>query len=485
MQNISPITRISIAVAIIMVLGAVIFWPSVRQVVAGQAATTCAPTATDGVDASTIAVNGLDVSWAAHAQACAYRVSLRESSGTEDLHSVQNTTDTGYTIPSGLLTDGSKYEVTVKILDAVGNPVGLAAIHKFVYEMPLCSPVSGPGPVPTPMAMPTPDPNCRSVPPVRAVTDDPVITSGSTGPGSWSGVGPESYRPSGAGADDSYFSLARNILKCNTTGNDCPANLANVTGVRHIGGPVSFKEPTRSSGTSWDDYHFFNGLHVVRAGTDSDGDLETITCPTTASDDNHSDTDLTILYTGPEMLALGIAHGRFGDAIYRNEIIIQAFYRDPGELDDNDNAKVRCKIFPTGALISDHTAITMGIEGGETPADWRFYATHHGFRGRTITTQWASATSVSYGQEIWARNGDKDSVYAPFNYVDKVMVSLHASGSLVPWYESVLPTGLQNRSEQIRHDPFVINDSVPDDYTSLSACTIEPGTRLCWAPKAQ
>ena len=87
--------------------------------------------------------------------------------------------------------------------------------------------------------------------------------------------------------------------------------------------------------------------------------------------------------------------------------------------------------------------------------------------------------------EIWARNGDKDSVHAPFNYVDKVMVSLHASGSLVPWYESVLPTGLQNRSEQIRHDPFVINDSVPDDYTSLSACTIEPGTRLCWAPKAQ
>ena len=51
-----------------------------------------------------------------------------------------------------------------------------------------------------------------------------------------------------------------------------------------------------------------------------------------------------------------------------------------GELDDDDNAKVRCKIFPTGALISDHTAITMGIEGGETPADWRFYATHHGFR---------------------------------------------------------------------------------------------------------
>ena len=61
---------------------------------------------------------------------------------------------------------------------------------------------------------------------MRAVTDDPVITSGSTGPGSWSGVGPSRTSRPGAGADDSYFSLARNILKCNTAGNDCPVNLA-------------------------------------------------------------------------------------------------------------------------------------------------------------------------------------------------------------------------------------------------------------------
>ena len=353
-----------------------------------------------------------------------------------------------------------------------------------IFFWPSARDVTGQGdkPVcdPTPVATPTDGdlPDYSGCSGARGTSENPDRTTDSQrGPGSWSGIGAE---PSSTGT----YTLARHLLNCNTAGNDCPTEVGAGAGVWNITGAVSFKEPTRASGTSWGDYHFLNGLHVVKATADSDGDLDEITCPTTASDDNHPDTDLKILYTGPEMLSMGIAHGRFGDTIYRKEIIIQAYYRDPNELDDDDNANVRCKVFPTGAFISDHTAISMGIRSIATTT-WRFSAAHHGFSEKTITTQWASATSASYGQEIWARNGDKDAVHAPFNYVDKVLVRPRTTGTLVPWYESVLPTVLQNRSEQIRHDPFVINDAVPGDYTSLSACTIEPGTRLCWAPKAQ
>ena len=327
--------------------------------------------------------------------------------------------------------------------------------------------VCDPTPVATPVDGDAPDySGCTGA---RAAADPPRTTDSLRGPGSWSGIGTEPFATG-------TYALARHLLKCNTAGSDCPASIRDVTAIVNINGAVSYKEPTRKSATSWGDYHFFNGFHVVKATLDSDGDLDEITCPATASDANHSDTDLNINYTGPEMLALGIARGRFGDTIFDDEIIIQAYYRDPNELDDDDNAKVRCKVFPTGAIISDHTAISMGMRSGGTTT-WTFFAAHHGFREKTVTTQWDSATSVSYGQETWARGGDKDSVYAPFNFVDKVLVK---AAAFAPWYESALPTGLQNRTELIRHDPFVINDSVPDDYTSLSACVIEPGTRLCY-----
>ena len=484
-RSLSPIVRISIAAAAItLIFGVVIFGLSEGRVTGQTDNAACAPTATDGVDTSSIEVSGLDVSWAAHAQACAYRVSLIEKPDDAELDSVESTENTTYTIPATLVTDQSTYQVTVKILDSDGNVAGIDASHLFVYEevLPLCSPVSGPTPVPTPMAVPgAATPGCGNPSTGGGTTDDQRRTDTSTpGPGSWSGVGSESYRPIGAKANASYFSHASHILKCNTAGVDCPEDIDDVTGLRALAASVSYKESTLASGKSWDDYHYVNSLRVVSATTDADGDLEEITCPNSTSADNHSDTDININYTGPEMLAIGIATGAFGSTTYENEIIIQAYYKDPNQSD-----KVRCKVFPTGATITDHTAIYMGISSDGTAANWRMFAVHHAFRGRTIKTGWGAATSISSGHEIWARSQDKDSVQAPFNYVDKVIVVPSSSVNAVPWYESSLPTGLQNRSEQVRHDPFVVNDAVPDDFTSISACVVEPETRICYAPKPQ
>ena len=85
MLNLRSTLRVAIPAIAIVVLTATLSFGHSGHAAAAQGTTpTCAPTATDGVDASTIQVIlGLAVSWDAQANACAYRVILSSSPSGE------------------------------------------------------------------------------------------------------------------------------------------------------------------------------------------------------------------------------------------------------------------------------------------------------------------------------------------------------------------------------------------------------------------
>ena len=96
-------------------------------------ASVCGPEAADKIDKSGLSINGLAVSWDAHANACSYRVILKSKSPKQRLDAVNRITTTSYTIPSNLVSNGEKYSIIIKMLDDRGNVAGKGISKTFTY----------------------------------------------------------------------------------------------------------------------------------------------------------------------------------------------------------------------------------------------------------------------------------------------------------------------------------------------------------------
>ena len=471
MLNLRSTLRVAIPSIAIVVLAAALSFGHSGHASAAQATTTptCAPTATDGVDASTIQVIGLAVSWDAQANACAYRVILSSSPSAERVDTLENTTDATYTLPSASMVTGKKYKLTIRILDAEGRPAGLETHYWFHFhpDLPQCS-ISSDSSV---AAVPTPTPNptlasssCNLLP---AQKDVAVVVSGD--PDASAAITPVlSYATS-------KIRRAAQSLKCTSSGT-CSSDAEGITA---IDGSIMSQTP-RKPAAGWAGYHNFNNMSVSNPAKSAidcstanrDGDLDG-----TDDDDEADDKLPEVPYTGPESIVVGFVTGDFAGRIYQNELLVAAYYRDQ-QLTGQTN-KLRCVLKRTHIQNDQHTGIYVQI-GHIGSGWWAVRAWYDEWvEIARFHTSWEEAPAASHGHEIWADNLHFHQVPAPLNQISKV--SLTIDGQRLPWYELALPADFRGRSSTLTPSPLAVSDNRGFNYTAMTTCVNKPGTNFCYA----
>ena len=471
MLNLRSTLRVSIPAIAIVVLATALWVGHSGHAAAAQGTTTptCAPTATDGVDASTIQVTGLVVSWAAHPSACAYRVILSNSPSGERVDTLQSTANTTYTMPSGSMVTGKKYKLTIRILDAEGRPAGLETRYWFHFhpDLPQCaiSLDSSVAAVPTPTPNPTlASSSCNLLP---AQKDVAVVVSGD--PDASAAITPVlSYATS-------KIRRAAQSLKCTSSGT-CSSDAEGITA---IDGSIMTQAPRKPT-AGWAGYHNFNNMSVSNPAKSAidcstanrDGDLDG-----TDDDDEADDKLPEVPYTGPESIVVGFVTGDFAGRIYQNELLVAAYYRDQ-QLTGQTN-KLRCVLKRTHIQNDQHTGIYVQI-GHIGSGWWAVRAWYDEWvEIARFHTSWEEAPAASHGHEIWADNLHFHQVPAPLNQISRV--SLTIDGSRLPWYEKALPTDFRRRSQTLVVGTLAVSDNRGFDHTSITTCATKPGTNFCYA----
>ena len=92
----------------VMVVGFAL-WLGLAATGAAHAAT-CGPEADDKLDKSSLTISGTNVSWAAHSNACSYRVILKSKSPKKRLDAINRYAGTSYPLPTALLDDGEEVQ---------------------------------------------------------------------------------------------------------------------------------------------------------------------------------------------------------------------------------------------------------------------------------------------------------------------------------------------------------------------------------------
>ena len=325
--------------------------------------------------------------------------------------------------------------------------------------IPTCEPEqpTPPGVTPSPTALPdlSPDaPTCMHVPPDEPDAAMSGIYKYDGTPGPSSGIGNlyanKKNESAATDSSNSHGSFAHAIqeLKCSSSGDSCPETFKGITEIR---GNASGRAPRLSDDKSWNDYHYFNRLHVKNPRS-------RIICPVSSR----------INYTGPEFLTVGIATGLFGDTVYGNHIIVKKYYKDV-----KNYGRTKCEI-TKHRIHNDHTAILFKIHQNSNV--WKFDAWFGEWKTLdSAHTTWRVAPSAAYGQEIWARNKDLHNVIAPLNFIHKVAIMGEEKNG--PWHENFLESSLKMRSQWFAESPFSVTDLVGHDYTSISSCV--PVNNLC------
>ena len=473
MVNLRPAIRIGItSFTLLAVAVALMVTASDRTAAAQQSdTTTCAPTATDSVDISSIEVLGREVSWTAHANACAYRVFLKARPSAERLDTVESTTGTSYTVPSASVVTGAKYQLTIRLLDSAGKPAGVTAQYWFYFHPTLSQCAVSTDSSASAIATPTPNPTstssaCNLLPLQKNIGLQEVTAQNAA----------RVLLPARPYTAGEYRRAIQN-LKCTSSGS-CPADAEGITA---IDGSIMAQLPRKAteSRNFWVGYNFFNKMAVSNPSeanvdcslANRDGDLD-------GDDDTDEADDILpiVSYTGPESISVGFVTGEFAGKIYKNELVVVARYHDQ-ELDGEDN-KLRCVVKRTHIQNGQHAGIHTQI-GHVSGGWWRVRA----WFGQWVEiarfhTSWEEAPSAAHGQEIWAKNLQFNQVHAPLNQISRV--SLTIDGQRLPWYETALPTAFRGRSETLTPGPFGVSDNRGFNHTSITTCVIKPGTNFCY-----
>ena len=458
----SPFRMVLVA-AIMLALATTLWLSAGERVAEAQGTTTCAPTATDQVYTPSIEVTGTAVSWDAHPDACAYRVFLSSSPSGERIDTLESTTDTSYTIPAAEVMTGAKYKVTIRILGSDGRPAGTETRYWFYHHptLPQCAVVtdSSAGPAATPTPAPSAASSACNLLPVQkdisvaALTNAPVVAFSAN-----------------------KFTTSEQKLKCVSTGT-CTSS---AEGISAIDGSIMSQMPRKATDAAdyWDGYHLFNRMTVsnpAKADVDCstanrDGDLDG-----TDDDDTADDLLPVVPYIGPESIAAGFVTGNLAGRVYKNELVVLAYYQDQ-ELTGQTNT-LRCIVKRTGMQNGQHAGIytQIGHVGGGW---WRVRAWY----GQWVElarfhTSWEEAPDVSHGPQIWADNRFFRGVHAPLNQISRV--SLTIDGQRYPWVENALPTAFRGRSQSLVVGALAFSDNRGLDYTSITTCVNKQGTNFC------
>ncbi len=232
-------------------------------------------------------------------------------------------------------------------------------------------------------------------------------------------------------SNDPNYSWAINLMQCRPS---CSSS----NGVTSVAFVNSSKIPSKPFNRSWNDYHFYNRTHL---GDDS----QSFNCPGG--------------YQTIPNLSIGTAYGRIGSYTISGSsmsVVWEEF--TPGLCQtwlSNQNA-------PSNAgLAFDVYKLSGNNWVGRVWRGYWAYIFNKNF-------SWSHATYIEMGQELWARNQDKQNLKVPLNFSHKFTLRAHLQ-STRPWWDGVLPSTVANKSTIVPNAPFNVMDSVPGDYTSISS----------------
>ncbi len=196
-----------------------------------------------------------------------------------------------------------------------------------------------------------------------ATSTSSTSTSGASGTAGGGASGASSH----SGSPD-RFARASHYLDCD---ND-PCERTESTGASEVWVNLSLREPRlRYDHQSWENYHYYNRVHVGHPG-------KPMNCP-----------DGTPTY---EFISVGFAKGQFVRNTFDNEIIIEAFYHAPASPDGLTPAQTLCQEIRTGIKAVDSTALTFKVH----------WSSDYGMGGHWLNGAW----HVDVWRGRWDNLGD-------------------------------------------------------------------------------
>lgn len=220
----------------------------------------------------------------------------------------------------------------------------------------------------------------------------------------------------------------------------CPAGgcTAATAGFNQIYGSITTQIPTLDPGESWNNYHFYNRMHVAHP-----------------------------FYPSPcagfpfETISTGIGYGPIYTGTFWNHAVMERVVRKP-------DGTIVCDILSTAQTFDPPGALMFRLywDGSNWKAViWLGFWQTIG----SVPTRWSQSPRNSVGQEIWAANQNNfGNIHIEVSFIHRIDVQ-SPQMSTRPWYEGILPAELQGRSWFIADQPFHVMDLLGGDYTAISS----------------
>jgi hypothetical protein len=223
---------------------------------------------------------------------------------------------------------------------------------------------------------------------------------------------------------------------------DCPAGgcTQSTDGLTDIWGAITTQVPSLDAGESWNNYHFYNRIHVAHPW-----------------------------YSSPcsgfpfETISTGIAYGTVNGIQFDNQAILERV--TSGVACNNITSWLANTESPPGALM-------FRLRWDSSISKWRSEI-WRGWGWETVDSapaSWTQSPRNSAGQEIWAANSNNfGKIHNPeVSFIHRIDVDSPLM-SWRPWFNGILPSQLQGRSTAIADSPFRVMDLLGGDYTAISS----------------
>lgn len=223
------------------------------------------------------------------------------------------------------------------------------------------------------------------------------------------------------------WAVSKNV--CCSTQND---------GITGVASAITTQVPTIPSGHNWNNYHFYNRMHVANRFEYSSN------CG------------------GYVSMSAGIAKGNIGGTVFNNELITERLLSSG------------CLVHSTGLIFQPPGAVYILMHADPGTTLWRVLV----WLGQWVQVDnynmgFTSSTWTEHGQEIRAASGASalGNVTLPLSFTHKVRVKSAVTGNYYPWNDLVLPWPLVGNTTSQADWPFHVLDLVGGDYTSMASCT--------------
>lgn len=229
----------------------------------------------------------------------------------------------------------------------------------------------------------------------------------------------------------SAMAWATNINACCTNNN---------SGASAILGLATTQRPTIPLFESWENYRFYNRIHVG------------------------SRFNISACTADYETLSIGILTGRIAGlppgVTLANELI-------------SERLLSTCVVNRSNPPITFQPPGAVAMIIGRSGTNWRSAVWLSGMWVIVddVSTSWPRSSWTEYGQEIWVRySQDLGKIAVPLSFIHKATLT-NSTGYVYPWHDRYLPAPLAYSSYARADAPWHVPDLIGEDFTSMSACT--------------